>query len=169
MLFGRVAEIIEHEPRLHASRSCLDIDVDQPMHILRTIQHNGVIAALSGQACPATSREDRCVIRSGSGNGPQNVVSMAGNHHPNRHLPIIGCVRRIEGTTAFIKPDFSLYVFSKRVSQPLHINATGQALPHRCTRFRRRGSLVSSIVTGGLNVNEGFSHVTPDTGEHPDV
>lgn len=143
VLFGRMAKIIENEARLHASRSTRDIDADQPMHILGTIKHDGVIAALSGQACPATSREDRCVIRSGGGNGPQNVVSMAGNHHPNRHLPIIGCVRRIEGTTAFIKPDFAIDVLSQRLGQSLCIDAPRQVFPHRITRFRRIRSPLS--------------------------
>jgi hypothetical protein len=48
--FGGIAQRIEHDAGLHAREATDRIDLEDPVHVLREVEHHRHVAALSGEA-----------------------------------------------------------------------------------------------------------------------
>ena len=59
MAFCFLAQPVEHNAGLHARCLGLRIEIDQFVQVFREIEHDGDIAALTGEACSAASRQQR--------------------------------------------------------------------------------------------------------------
>ena len=60
------AQRVEDDAGLHAGDALLDIDLENAVHVLREVEHDGDVAALAGEARAGAAREDRRVERSGT-------------------------------------------------------------------------------------------------------
>jgi hypothetical protein len=58
----RPIELVEHDPRLDDAGSCLDIDTQQMVAVLRPIDDDRGVRALPGEAGASAAREDRHVV-----------------------------------------------------------------------------------------------------------
>src|SRR5579884_4448433 len=59
MFFGGVAEMVQNDSRLHSGRAALGVDLQNLSHVLREIEDDRNVAALSSQRRATTTTEER--------------------------------------------------------------------------------------------------------------
>jgi hypothetical protein len=89
MSLGGVPQVIEDDARLHHRPLGINVQLDDVVHVLRHVDHDGHVAALAGQAGPAATRHDRRTERSTGRDRLRDVLGVAGDHDANRHLPVV--------------------------------------------------------------------------------
>ena len=57
--FGAFAQRVQHHARLDTRESCLGVDLQDPIHVFREIEHHRDVAALPGQARARAARQNR--------------------------------------------------------------------------------------------------------------
>ena len=62
VLLGGVAEIVEHHARLDPRAVPVGIEVVDPAEELAAVDHDGRVAALTGETRATAAREERCVV-----------------------------------------------------------------------------------------------------------
>jgi hypothetical protein len=103
MHLGRLAHTVQHNARLDDSALPLRIERDEAVHVLRKIQHDRDIAALTGEARSRAARQNRRAQFAAGGDGRFHVGGIARHHHANRRLPVIRRIRCVEGTRGRIE------------------------------------------------------------------
>jgi hypothetical protein len=83
------------------------IQLDDLVHVLGKVQHDGDIAALSGQAGSGSSRKDRSAVFPARGHRRDHVFGMTRDNQPDRNLTIVRAVRGIQGAAAAIETYFA--------------------------------------------------------------
>jgi len=111
VFFRGVTQPIEYYSRLNPGAFFLRIHFQNAIEILREIEDYGCVAALSGEACTATSRKNRGVIVAAQSDSANDVVDCSRNYNADRNLPVIRTVRRIERAAPGIKAYFSFDLF----------------------------------------------------------
>ena len=114
MLLGRGAQIVEHNARFDPGNAARRIDFEDSRHILRKIEHDGSVAALSRERRAASARQQRSVVIAAQGHDSENVFLIARNYNPDRDLAIVGSISGIESAAARIKANLSSKVAAKR-------------------------------------------------------
>src|SRR5262245_40047891 len=110
--FGFLAQPVEHDTGLHARGLALRIEVDQFIEVLGEIENHCDVAALPGEACPASTRQQWRLMTPALLDSRDHVFHRFWYNDANRHLPVIGAVRCIERPAAVIEADFALDPFS---------------------------------------------------------
>ena len=59
---ARVAKRVEHDARLHPRESIAGIELEDPVHVLREVEHDRDVAALAGEARAGAAREHRRAV-----------------------------------------------------------------------------------------------------------
>ena len=114
MLFGLAAQTIEHHAGLHASDASLGIDFEDACHVLRKIENDGRVTALSSKRGAAAAGEKRSVMLAAESDSGEDIFFIARNHDANRDLPVVRSVGCVKGAAAGIKTDFAAKMAAKR-------------------------------------------------------
>ncbi len=101
--FGGFAHTIENDSGLHACVPGFKVHLEDGVHVAGKVEDDGDVAALAGQAGASAAREQWRIEFAARGNGRRNVCFIQGADNTDRHLPVIGGVRCIEGACASIE------------------------------------------------------------------
>src|SRR5436190_19802269 len=106
-LFRRVPQRIKNNAGLHPRVLLLVIQINYLIHVLGKVEDDGDIAALAGEACSSSTREDRSAKLAAEPHSFDTVCLVFWNHHANRNLPVIGAIGCVQSATAFVEADLS--------------------------------------------------------------
>ena len=126
---GGVPQRVEDDARLHAREPALGIDLEDPVHVLREIEHHGDVAALAGEAGAGAARQDRRVERAARRHRRDHIVRVAGDDEADRDLAVVGAVGRVERAAAAVEADLA-------ADRPLQLQFEAGGLCERIDRFR---------------------------------
>ena len=115
--FGGIAQRIENDAWLNAREFALRIELKNLVHVLRKIEDDGDVAALSGEAGAGAARKNGSFEFPAGGDGGDDIVRIAGNYEADGNLAVIGAVCGIQGATAAIETHFAAHGTLKFVLQ----------------------------------------------------
>jgi len=110
MLFGFGAEVIQDYPWLNPGDAALGIDFEDARHVLREIEHDRYIAALTRERSACATGQQRGAMFAAENNRGENVFRVTRDDDPDGDLTVVRTVGRVEGTAAGVKSDFSAKV-----------------------------------------------------------
>ena len=117
VLLGLAAKIVEDDAWFDRGVFLFRIELEDAMHILREIEYDSDVAALTGQRCSTASGQDRCAELSGQGDSGNHVVRITRQHDADGYLPIVRGVSRVHGAGAVIEPNLSPNLAAERGGQ----------------------------------------------------
>ena len=103
MFLGSASQVIEDDARLDPCSAVKRINLEDPSHVLREIDHNGDIAALSGERRPSTPTEQGRAMLAANRNCSNYVVIIARQNNSDWNLAIIRTIGGVEGAAAVIE------------------------------------------------------------------
>ena len=106
----------------------LGIDFENVRHVLRKVEDDGGVAALSGEGSAASAGEQRSAMVAAQGDGGEYVFLVARYYDSDRNLAIVGAVGGIEGAAALIEADLSAKMAAKRRFKRGNIELRGMGL-----------------------------------------
>ncbi len=127
IFFGGVSQLIEDDSGLHAGDAPTGIDLEDLSHVLREIEDDGDVAALSGERGASAAAEERSIEFATGRNGREHIIGVGGNDDANRNLPVVGAVCRVERTSAVVETNFPAN---------LRTQTFGECVGHRVCRRR---------------------------------
>ena len=133
------AQRVEHDAGLHAREPALRIELEDPVHVLREIEHDRDVAALAGEARAGAARQHRRAELAADRDGRRDVVGVAGHDEADRNLAVVRARRWRTGRGC---PDRS----APRPRSACFLSALlelGRA--HRACAVRRRGAGASDL------------------------
>ena len=133
MPLGLIPQHVQDKAGLDPGQPLLRVQAYDPAHILRAIQHDGIIATLPRKTRPAAPREYRRAVAARHRNGADHVLRMPGNHDADRHLPIVRSVRGVERPAAVVKSHLAFDGGPESLRERLMINASRISLLRRGT------------------------------------
>ena len=135
MGLGSVSEVIANRSRLNARVFLTRIQLNDVVQILAPVDDNGNIAALTGDARTAATRENWCAEPAARSYCPNNIFKRFRNDDRDGYLPVIGCVHRIHAPAAGIKSDFTVNTPAQFRFQPADVNLFLEMLGRLITWF----------------------------------
>jgi hypothetical protein len=129
MLLGGVAQRVEHAAGLDARALARRVELEDAVQILREIQHDGDVAALSAQARAATARQHRRAMLPARGDRRDDGIDRARDDDADRDLPVVGPVGRVERPAADVEAYFAVdggeeVTLERSVSGVRHVTLT---------------------------------------------
>jgi len=110
--------VIEDDSRLDTGNAACGIDLEDVGHVLREIQDDRDVAALSGERGSSTSAKKRGAEFATKTDCGENIVRVAREHYANRDLAIVGAVSRIESAALVVEAHVAAKVLSQGLGQP---------------------------------------------------
>ena len=101
------AKGIEHDARLNTRESSRGIELENLVHVLREIEHNGDVAALSRRGSCRHRGAELAHRVSARRYRSDHILRVSGNDEPDRNLAVIRAVGCIERTAAAIETHFT--------------------------------------------------------------
>jgi hypothetical protein len=101
--FGLAPQRVEDDSGLDASRSRTWVQVQNLVHVLREVEHDGDVAALSRQAGSGTPWEHGSAVRPAHRDRGHHILGIARHDEADWHLPVIRAVGGVDGPTAGIE------------------------------------------------------------------
>jgi hypothetical protein len=83
------------------------IKLDNLGHVLREIEHDRDVTALSGKRSPPAAAENWSAVLTADGDCGDYIVGVFGKDHSDRNLAVIGSVGGVEGAAAVVEPYFT--------------------------------------------------------------
>src|SRR5213594_5117044 len=99
----RIADDTWLNPRVLSGR----IHLENPVHVLRVVKHNGNIAALPRKAGSCATRQDRRAELTAGGHGSNHVVVVAWKYYADRRLAVVRAVGGVHRARTGVEPDFA--------------------------------------------------------------
>ena len=75
-----ISKSIQDNPRLNPGKSFVGIDLEDPVHVLRKIEDDRNIAALSGKTRPGAASQDRSTVLLADSYGCNDVIGVTWDH-----------------------------------------------------------------------------------------
>jgi hypothetical protein len=104
------AKAIEDDAGLNARDAARGIDFEDARHVLRKVEHDGGVTALSGKRRASAAGEQRSAVVAAEGNGGEDIFFVARNYDADWDLAIVGAVGCVESAATLIEADFSAKV-----------------------------------------------------------
>ena len=104
----RIHHVIADRSRLHARKALARVQLNDPIHIFRPIHDHCRVAALAGEAGPATARKDWSLEAAANCDGRDHVLFGFRDDNADRHLPVIRGVRRVDGLRRRVETNLAL-------------------------------------------------------------
>src|SRR6266850_942089 len=108
MCFREVSQGVKYNARLNSRESRAGVDLENPVHILRKIQYDCYIAALTGQTRPRPPRQQGSTILLACLYRRNNICVIARDDEANGNLSVIRSVRGIQRPAPTIEPYFTI-------------------------------------------------------------
>ena len=102
-----VSQRVEHDTGLNAGESLICVQLQDRVHALGEVEHDGDVAALACQARPRSSRQQRRAELPARGHRGDDIVRIAWNDEPDRDLPVIRSVGRVQCAASAIEANFA--------------------------------------------------------------
>ena len=125
MFFGRVAQVVENHAGLDPGNAPLGIDLHDVAHVAGEIEHQGDVAALSGERSAAAAAQERSAILARERDRGDDVVGVAGKNYADGDLAIVGSVGGVEGAAAGIETDVAAQLTPQSLFQRDHVHHRG--------------------------------------------
>ncbi len=146
VLLSGIAQVIEDDARLHPREAQCGIHLRDVVHVLREVEYDGDVAALSRKGCPSTAGKDWGAVLARQGHGGDDVVRAAREHDADGNLPVVGSVGRVESARPVVEPNLTLddapQLGGQRLGIDVHaLDTVGviDALTHRASILERHG------------------------------
>src|SRR5438876_7184637 len=107
MNFRSIAQRIADNTWLNPCVLLRRIHLENPVHVLRVVEHNGNIAALPRKAGSRATRQHRRPELTAGGHGCNHVVVVAWNYHADRRLAVVRAVGSIARARTGVESDFA--------------------------------------------------------------
>jgi hypothetical protein len=107
MHFRPVAQRIQDRARLDPRNMRYRIDFQNPVHVLREIQNNRHVAALTREAGAGSPRQYRRSISAALRYGCDHIIVISRNDEPDRNLSIVRSIGRVQRATASVEADLA--------------------------------------------------------------
>ncbi len=109
MDLGCFAQAVENDARLNHGKLCAHIDGGEPVHVLREVEDNGDVRALSGEAGAGAAWQHGGPGGAAGGQCSFNVGRIAGHDYADGKLAVVGRVGRVHGAEAHVEADFAAH------------------------------------------------------------
>ncbi len=93
----RPAEVVQHHARLHPGHPPVGVDLDDPRHMARHVEHHGLVARLTGEAGAGAAGQERRPRLGGEPRRGPDVVVVDGEDDPERYVAVVGRVAGVRG------------------------------------------------------------------------
>ena len=93
---GRLPQVVEDQPGLHARELPFRVEVEDAVQVLREIEHDGDVAALAGEARAAPARKERRFVLPADADSLDDVVERARNDDADRQLAVVRAAGGVE-------------------------------------------------------------------------
>jgi len=84
-----ISQSVQHNSRLNPRNCFVGIDLEDPVHVLREIEHDRDIATLSGQTRPGTASQDRSAVLPAHSYRRNDVIDVAWDYQSDGNLPVV--------------------------------------------------------------------------------
>src|ERR1700752_1299029 len=118
IFFGGVAGLIQNFSGLDARDAAFGIDLEDISHVLREVEDDGDVAALSGKGCAAATTEQRSAELAANGDGGKDVVGVTRENYADGYLAVVRTVGGVEGATAIVEFNVAADLASQGFVQP---------------------------------------------------
>ena len=132
-----VAQSVEDDARFYSGKSFACIQLRDPIHIFREVEHDRDIAALACQARARPARQNRRAEFPANGHGSDDIVGITRHDQTNRNLTVIGGVGRVERPAATIEPHLTAHCALELARQLRRLRKRIDRLPVRAQRKRQ--------------------------------
>jgi hypothetical protein len=107
--FGWVeVEDVQHDAGLYDRAPRVEVDVLDPVAVLRPVDDDGRVRALSGQAGASAAGEERSVVPGGDPDGDRRGVRGPGDHDAEGELTVVRRVSGVGAEAARVEPDLAV-------------------------------------------------------------
>ena len=106
---GPCPERVQDHAGLDAGNTLLEVHLENAVHVLREVEHDCDVAALTGQACAGAAGEYRRFERSADGDRGAHVVFVARHDNANGYLPVVRGVGGVQRPAAAIEAHFAAH------------------------------------------------------------
>ena len=107
-------QLVQHDPRLDDAGPRVRINGNQPVTVLRPVEHHGGVGALPGEAGAAAPGQHGHVVAAADGDCGHGRVHVARHDHANRHLPEVGRISGIGRARADVEAHLSVDPVTQR-------------------------------------------------------
>jgi hypothetical protein len=107
MLFGFGAEVVEDDARFDPGNAATGVNLKDLCHILRKVEDDGRVAALSCERGTGATGEQRSAILAAKGDGGKYILFIARDDDTDGNLAVVRTVGGVEGAAAGVEADFS--------------------------------------------------------------
>jgi hypothetical protein len=125
MLLGFGAKMIEDHSRLNARNAARGVDFEDAGHVLRKIEDDSDVAALSGERGAATASKKWSAMFATQFDRGQNVFRVARSDYSYGNLAVVRTVGGVEGSAACVKANFSAEVAAEDGFESYGVNGLG--------------------------------------------
>lgn len=109
--------MIQDDARLDAGDAACRIDLEDIGHVLRKIEDDRDVAALSGERGSSAAAKKRRAKFTAERDGGEDVVSIARENDSDGNLAVVGSVSGVEGATLIVEADIATEVFTQGFGQ----------------------------------------------------
>ena len=103
VLLGGVAEAVADHARLDQGGPPDGIQLQDAIAESRRVEHYGDVDRLPAHRCAAATHQHRRLVAAADGHGCREVLQRSGDDNANRHLAVVGRVRRVGGPMAIVE------------------------------------------------------------------
>ena len=96
-LLGHGLQRVADHPGLDQSGARLGVDLEHPVQVARTVEHQRLVHALPVLRGAAAAHQERQPVLAAERGGGDDVVDARRADHAERHLAVVGGVARVEG------------------------------------------------------------------------
>ena len=107
MNFRSIAQRIADDTWLNPCVLLRRIHLENPVHVLRVVKHNGNIAALPRKASSRATRQNRRAELTAGGHGCNHVIVVAWKYYADRRLAVVRAVGGVDRARTGVEPDFA--------------------------------------------------------------
>jgi hypothetical protein len=107
VLFGCIPQRVTHDARLDTGGFSIRIQLENSAHVFREIQDDSDVAALARQAGSCASRQHWSAVPPARREGCDHVLGVAWNDEADRHLAVVGAIRRVQRAAPAIEADLA--------------------------------------------------------------
>jgi hypothetical protein len=114
--------LIQNYSGLDSRDAVLGIDLEDISHVLREVENDRYVAALSGERGAAAATEKRSAELVADGDGGEDVVGVTRENYADGDLAVVRTVRGIEGAAAVVEFHVAADLSSQGFVQPQGIS-----------------------------------------------
>src|SRR5581483_3745252 len=117
-----VAQVVADQAGLDAGVAVARIDFEDLVQVLGPVNHDGGVAALSGEAGAAATGEQGRAEAATNSDGFNHILDASGDDNTDRHLAVVGAVHGVHSPRAGVEAHFSFDHTAQLALEPRNIH-----------------------------------------------